>query len=255
MGLVERVTRERDLHNEGLNRRLIDRLQKHVWGGPSERRRAAALHDLMAEQAGKKVLEIGSSAWESWIDLDRGFPAELHCLNISEVELEKGKLLAKEKKVDDKVVFHLMDAHKLTFPDSSFDCVYGGAIFHHLDCNVAFAEVARVLKPGGRFILAEPMGMNPAGKLVRWATPQARTPDEKPFDLTEFRLLREHFVIENWMVYDFFSIPFAFLSSALFKKPDNLVNRFGCWFDRMLFAALPPSRYWANHVLFVSRKK
>jgi SAM-dependent methyltransferase len=43
------------------------------------------------------------------------------------------------------------DAEQLPFEDQSFDFVFGHAVLHHLpDLEQAFAEFARVLRPGGR---------------------------------------------------------------------------------------------------------
>ena len=54
----------------------------------------------------------------------------------------------------------------------SFDFVYGCAILHHLDYHRALDEICRVLKPGGRILFAEPLGINPVAKLVRLVTPR-----------------------------------------------------------------------------------
>ena len=47
------------------------------------------------------------------------------------------------------------DAESLPYPDDSFDLVVGHAVLHHIpDVELAFREVLRVLKPGGRFVFA-----------------------------------------------------------------------------------------------------
>jgi SAM-dependent methyltransferase len=47
------------------------------------------------------------------------------------------------------------DAAALPVPDESFDLVLGHAVLHHLpDLDAAFAEVRRVLRPGGTFLFA-----------------------------------------------------------------------------------------------------
>lgn len=46
-------------------------------------------------------------------------------------------------------------AEALPFPDRSFDLVFGHAVLHHLpDLDRAFAEFARVLRPGGTLVFA-----------------------------------------------------------------------------------------------------
>jgi ubiquinone/menaquinone biosynthesis C-methylase UbiE len=43
------------------------------------------------------------------------------------------------------------DGHRLPFPDACFDVIVSGnAVFRYLDYELAFAECARVLRPGGR---------------------------------------------------------------------------------------------------------
>ncbi len=47
------------------------------------------------------------------------------------------------------------DAERLPYDDDSFDIVIGHAVLHHIpDLGLAFAEILRVLKPGGRFVFA-----------------------------------------------------------------------------------------------------
>ena len=47
------------------------------------------------------------------------------------------------------------DAESLPFADDSFDLVFGHAVLHHLpDLPRAFAELYRVLRPGGRMVFA-----------------------------------------------------------------------------------------------------
>ncbi|MCI0476614.1 MAG: class I SAM-dependent methyltransferase [Anaerolineales bacterium] len=63
---------------------------------------------------------------------------------------------AREHVKQDKIHFQLMDATRLDLPDASFDTVAIAHSLHHLE-NLprTFAEMQRVLKPGGRVIIAE----------------------------------------------------------------------------------------------------
>ena len=47
------------------------------------------------------------------------------------------------------------DAEQIPYDDATFDVVVGHAVLHHIpDLDTAFAEILRVLKPGGRFVFA-----------------------------------------------------------------------------------------------------
>src|SRR3546814_2369311 len=100
-------------------------------------------------------------------------------IDISDVAIEKGRERARQKGFTN-VRLEAMNAEAMTFPDDSFDLVFGSGIIHHLDIDRAFGEIARVLRPGGRAVFIEPLGLNPAIGLYRRFTPSARTPDEHP---------------------------------------------------------------------------
>lgn len=88
------------------------------------------------------------------------------------------------------------DGIRLPFPDAMFDGIWGHAMLHHLHTDSALAEIARVLKPEGKFVFCDPFeGSVP----VRWARRLAgwskghRTEDEKPLNWSTLSILREKF--------------------------------------------------------------
>jgi len=88
----------------------------------------------------------------------------------------------------------LADAHRLPFPDGSFDYVFfNTGILHHLDFEQACAEVARILRPGGQAFFVEPLNRHPLVRLFRRLTPKARTPDERPLDPGAFAQAQRYF--------------------------------------------------------------
>ena len=104
-----------------------------------------------------------------------------------------------------------MDAEHLDFDDCSFDLVFGSGILHHLDLEVALAEVSRVLAPGGSAVFLEPMGHNPAVNLYRRLTPAMRTPDEHPLRVQDLRAASRWFGqvdAEYHVLASFAAIPF-----------------------------------------------
>jgi SAM-dependent methyltransferase len=60
------------------------------------------------------------------------------------------------------------DASRLPFRDAAFDLVFADNVLEHLDKpGLVFAEVARVLKPGGRFLVKTPNAWHYVAALAR----------------------------------------------------------------------------------------
>jgi len=77
------------------------------------------------------------------------------------------------------------DMHRMPFADNSFDIVFGSAVLHHSkDLKAVFAEIRRVLRPGGRLVL-----INEAGRGV-WEKihPVYKKMQEKGFGDTAYTL-------------------------------------------------------------------
>ena len=56
----------------------------------------------------------------------------------------------------DRLTLYVGDAAAINEPDASYDAVFDFAIIHHIpNWKDAVAEVARVLKPGGKFFFEE----------------------------------------------------------------------------------------------------
>ena len=77
------------------------------------------------------------------------------------------------------------------FPDQSFDLVYMGDVLEHVpDCRAAVDEVARILRPGGRFYLRGPITTHSLarGLALAFAAAAGRTLTlhEVPYHLWEF---------------------------------------------------------------------
>src|SRR3546814_15436315 len=79
--------------------------------------------------------------------------------------------------------FSVDNAEQTSFPDASFDRIGGSGILHHLDLDSAYAEIARLLKPGGRAVFLEPLGHNPLYHAYRDRPPPMRTENENPLHI------------------------------------------------------------------------
>lgn len=84
---------------------------------------------------------------------------------------------AKLNNTDCNIQLTVVAGENIPYADESFDCIFGRAILHHLEANLGWTEISRVLKPEGKAIFVEPMGMNPILNFVRDHVPY---PDKKP---------------------------------------------------------------------------
>jgi SAM-dependent methyltransferase len=101
----------------------------------------------VAEAAPRRVLDIGCGTGETAERLATELGAEVVAADQSGRMVE----LARERGLDARVA----DIQALPFLDGEFDCVVAGWVLYHVpDRPRAIAEVARVLRPGGRFIAA-----------------------------------------------------------------------------------------------------
>ena len=81
--------RERKRYNEGLQRDGYSKFFNHCQYFYI-RRRYKLIKEMMQYVQGKKVLEIGSTAWIGWLESNSILPSSLTCINISEAELQTG---------------------------------------------------------------------------------------------------------------------------------------------------------------------
>ncbi len=64
--------------------------------------------------------------------------------------------IAREFKVEDKITFQHLNAEKLDFPNTSFDCIFMyDALQHIQEKDAALKECVRVLKPHGSIYIIE----------------------------------------------------------------------------------------------------
>lgn len=99
---------------------------------------------------GQRVLEIGVGLGTDHIQFARA-GAQMTGIDLTPrcIELTRQRFLH-EKLASELLV---MDAERLEFADNSFDVVYAFGVLHHLPSpERAFAEVRRVLRPGGVFM-------------------------------------------------------------------------------------------------------
>lgn len=202
-----------------------------------------------------KFVDNGSAIIEIGCGLDETLFSSLnacqhrYAIDISEVAIEEQNMKAKRLGVN--INYFVMDAHHLSFENEKFDLVFGTSILHHLNLEKSLPEFWRILKPAGKLIFIEPLGINPLIKKFRNKTPDLRTVDEKPLDLNDLRLIKAIFSSVNFMYFDLLTLTLPVLfGNQINKHAINFLRKL----DSLLFSVLPFTRYYSWQVLIVATK-
>lgn len=231
INLTERVAREHEAHTErdvlAESVRLKEKFP-HLGVYPSKQRLYDTMDRHTADLRGKSILDYGCGRGIKAMEYLRHGAARVAAIDISEVYVDDLRQQAQAAGIDaERCDFRAMDAHHLDFPDACFDLVVGYGILHHLDPEVAFAEIHRVLKPNGRVLLQEPLADNPLLKIFRKKTPDARTVDEAPFTQKQVIQLQNQRGWKTESVYcGILEMPLSLVTSKLIPShPDNILLR------------------------------
>jgi SAM-dependent methyltransferase len=228
-----------------------------------ERRRLyeTVLKALLAQPiAGSSVLDYGCGTGE-WGLLLAGEGALVTCLDLSPVAIALVLRRAAASGVGDRLRGEARDASDLTcFPSDAFDLIFASAAIHHtLKYPNALEELLRVLKPGGRLILAETYGNNKLLNIARrlgWRlrSQPSEAGEDILFDDEHVRILRERLAeveliplnllaMTKRLLRGQFTNGFARLSMAALEA-----------LDRMLLGAIPGLKRYCGEVVVLGRK-
>jgi ubiquinone/menaquinone biosynthesis C-methylase UbiE len=134
------------VHNQWLEKNNPEILYNHVI----HRSRVDQILDCTADICGK-VLDIG--CFDGFITEKMIEQGNKEVIGMD--RLEKALEIADKRGI--KTVLGDVDNAYIPFPDNYFDCVVAADVFNSVyDADAALEEIARVLKPNGKFILTIP---------------------------------------------------------------------------------------------------
>lgn len=248
---MDRLESERQFHDEQARQRAEDFRRRP--GGLRFRDENYLDHEnwirpafsKLGDVAGKRVLDYGCGHGMAAIVLARrGAIVTGFDLSADYVAEAHWRAQANEASVN----FVQADAHALPFADGSFDAIWGNAVLHHLNLDVAVGEIRRVLKPGGVAVFCEPWAENPLLRLARRRLPyhgKGHTPDEAP--LRRHDLIALHTAFPN-MKWEGFQL--LWMIRRAVRVPQFLERT-----DRLLLRLIPPLQNWCRYVVVTLRRE
>ena len=202
---------------------------------------------LLGDARGRRVLDLGCGDGQ-FTTLVASHGANVAALDISADLLRFARARTECDGFTGAVKPLCASAHKIPLADNSVDFVFGMAVLHHLDLELAVSEIHRVLKPGGRAIFKEPMRNSRVIRALRALIPYRQpdiSPFERPLRWNEIRAFASRF--STWR-YRAFEIPFVSLL-RLVRAPKTWQSR-ATDLDAALLRRLPWMRQYASVVVF-----
>ena len=209
---------------------------------------------FLAPQDGEWILDFGGGEGKETLDLVKQGYTVVNT-DLSTTQLQRARQLVQSSAQDACVYYIQADAEHMPFASSAFRNIYGKAILHHLDIDLAAEEINRILLDGGKATFAEPMAHHPIFAIARWLTPNLRTADEHPFTTNATSTFVAYFA-EDHTTSHFLTAPAAYLfrflprGEILFQWAHQKLQKL----DARLFSRFPILRQWAWYFV-VSVKK
>ena len=190
-------------------------------------------------QPDEPVLDMGCGAGDEPLALAE-VGARVIATDLSVAQIVLARQHVRAHYPDAQVCFVQANAEEMPLVSGAVRVIYGKAILHHLDLDLAAAEVSRLLQPGGRASFAEPMARHPLFWLARRLSPRLRTADEHPLtygDLHRFARSFESSHIKGVFLFAPLAYIFRFVPGGepLFRRCHSLLLRL----DEALLSVFP----------------
>jgi demethylmenaquinone methyltransferase/2-methoxy-6-polyprenyl-1,4-benzoquinol methylase len=136
---------------------VYDLMNRVMTAGLDRRWRDFAARQIALE-AGQRALDVGTGTGDLAIALARSSApsARVVAVDFAPEMLERGRRKLTRLGLEGRVEFQQGDGEHLDFPDATFDACCSAFVARNLtDVQRGFAEMLRVVKPGGRVVCLE----------------------------------------------------------------------------------------------------
>lgn len=147
-----------------------DSIHFGYWDDPTDADIAMAqaqqrFTDLMIEQMalepGQRALDVGCGTGRPGIRLAQRTGAHITGITVSQSQLVQARANAQDTRTQN-IDFELVNAMELPYPDATFDAAWAfESIFHMPSRLRVFEEMRRVVRPGGRVVVADFVWITP----------------------------------------------------------------------------------------------
>jgi SAM-dependent methyltransferase len=159
---------------------------------------------------GKTILDLGCGYFPTPIYFALAGAKEVFACDVSPKAVLYVREQAVRHNVEDRVHAVVCPAEDMPFDDETFDLAHGEAVLHHLDLDLAGAELARVMKPGARGAFKDPLGQNPLLEFARDYLPyRGKNPakgTDRPLKFKDMEAFGKHFMSCSYRGWGFTSM-------------------------------------------------
>jgi len=210
----------------------VDNLSMHygIWGDAVRSHREALLNenrvvaDLAGLGRGDNVIDLGCGYGASAVWLAAQIGCHVLGITLSQQQIDQAESLAAKRHVSHLVGFRRMDYHNMPLPARTFDVAVAiESIAHSSRKDQVLAEAYRLLKPGGRIVIADGFFAKPIVEL----TERERELANACFEGVHVPPLPERQEFEEWLSKAGFSDIQWFEKTQQILPTARRVNRLG----------------------------
>ncbi|MBI4423400.1 MAG: class I SAM-dependent methyltransferase [Elusimicrobia bacterium] len=149
------------------------------------------IREALGDLKGRTLLDIGCGLGEASVYFAT-LGADVTSTDLSGQMLAKTQELARKNHTS--VRTHKATAESLNLSrNQTFDVVYAGNLFHHVDIAQTLERVTAHIQPKGMLVSWDPVAYNPLINVYRRVATKVRTEDEHPLTMRDLQLFKDRF--------------------------------------------------------------